>query len=86
MGLAIGFVLGASVNEVVKGLVTFVIDPLVGLIWNTSGGLSSLTVGVVELGAFLALIIDFLIIAAVVYFVFKGLGLDRLDLKKEDKK
>lgn len=85
MGLAIGFILGASVNEVVKGLVEFVIDPLVGLIWDTSGGLSSVTIGVVQLGAFISLLIDFLIITAVIYFVFKGLKLDRIDLKKENK-
>ena len=30
--------------------------------------------------------IDFVVLAAVVYFGFKGLKLDRLDLKKEEKK
>jgi len=30
-----------------------------------------------------SVIIDFLIVAAVVYFGFKGLGLEKLDKKKE---
>ena len=34
-------------------------------------------------GHFASTVIDFLVIAAVVYFVFKGLGLDKLDRKKE---
>lgn len=85
MGLAIGFILGASVNEVVKGLVEFIINPLVGLIWQTDEGLTSLTVGVVELGAFISVLIDFVIIAAVVYFVFRGLKLEKVDLKKDKK-
>jgi large-conductance mechanosensitive channel len=34
-------------------------------------------------GAFVSTIIDFVIVAAVVYFGFKALGLDKLDKKKE---
>ena len=42
-----------------------------------------MTIGPVALGHFVAVLIDFVIIAAVVFFVFKRLGLDRLDKKKE---
>ena len=50
-----------------------------GLAFGNIAGLSNMMVGPVMLGHFVASIIDFLIIAAVIYFGFKGLKLDRLD-------
>jgi large conductance mechanosensitive channel len=83
MGLAIGFILGAAAKDVVSSLVDNIISPLVGLMWKSSEGLSGWSIGAVEAGAFISTLIDFLIIAAVVYFVFRGLKLDRLDVKKD---
>lgn len=42
-----------------------------------------LAVGPVEImwGNFVAVLIDFLVVAAVVYWLFKGLGLEKLDKK-----
>lgn len=82
VGLAIGFILGAAVGKVVTSLVTDVVNPLVGLLFQ-SEGLAEMTVGVVKLGSFISALIDFGIIAAVIYFGFKGLGLEKLDVKKE---
>ncbi|PIR86279.1 large conductance mechanosensitive channel protein MscL [Candidatus Kaiserbacteria bacterium CG10_big_fil_rev_8_21_14_0_10_43_70] len=82
VGLAIGFILGGAVSKVVSSLVSDVINPIIGLIFGSKEGLSSLSIGVVNLGAFVAVIIDFVVIAAVVYFIFKGLGFDKLDKKK----
>lgn len=82
VGLAIGFILGAAVGKVVTSLVTDVINPLIGLLFSGEG-LAEMMVGPVALGSFVSALIDFGIIAAVVYFGFKGLGLDRLDVKKE---
>lgn len=84
VGFAIGFILGGAVSAVVKSLVDDVINPLVGMMWG-AGSLSELTVGSVGIGAFLTAVIDFLIVASVVYFVFKGLKLDKLDLSKPQK-
>lgn len=83
VGLAIGFVLGGAVSKVVQSLVTDVINPLVGMVFGNAEGLAAMMVGPVKLGSFVAVSIDFLIIAAVIYFGFKGLKLDRLDVKKE---
>jgi len=83
VGLAIGFVLGAAIGKVVSSFVQDVINPLIGLLWSSSDGLVGLTVGPVHLGTFFAALIDFVIISAVVYFGFKGLGLHKLDKKKE---
>ena len=83
VGLAIGFVLGGAISKVVSSLVTDVINPLIGMAIGNVEGLAEMYVGSVMLGSFVYSIIDFLIIAAVVYFGFKGLRLDRLDMKKE---
>jgi len=83
IGLAVGFILGGAVSKVVASLVADVINPVIGLIFGSSEGLSSMMVGVVSLGSFVAALVDFIVIAAVVYFVFKGLKLDKLDIKKE---
>lgn len=82
IGLAIGFIVGGAVSKVVSSLVTDVINPLIGLLFGSIDGLADMMVGPVMLGSFVSAIIDFLIIAAVVYYGFKGLGLDKLDAKK----
>ena len=82
IGLAIGFILGGAVGKIVTSLVTDVINPLLALAFGEAG-LTEMMWGVVNIGTFISAIIDFLIIAAVVYFGFKGLRLDRLDTKKE---
>lgn len=82
IGLAIGFILGGAVGKIVASLVADVINPLLGLVLGGTN-LATMAWGVVNVGAFVSAIIDFLIIAAVVYFGFKGLRLDRLDAKKE---
>lgn len=86
VGLAIGFILGGAISKVVSALVTDIINPLIGLALGKTGGLKTLafSVGEVEFlfGDFISVVIDFLIIAAVVYFGFKMLRIDRLDKPK----
>ena len=83
VGLAIGFILGGAVSGVVSSLVDDVINPIIGAIFGSTEGLSALMIGPVALGSFISVLIDFIIVAAVVFFVFKQLGLDKLDAKKE---
>ena len=87
VGLAIGFILGAEVTALVKALVTNIINPIIGLFGSVDSlADASFTIGsaTIGYGAFIAQLINFLIIAAVVYYVFKGLGLDKLDKKKDE--
>nr|WP_223160538.1 MULTISPECIES: large conductance mechanosensitive channel protein MscL [unclassified Leucobacter] len=77
--LAVAVVIGAAFTTVVTALVDQLFNPLIGAVFNadslanaflieiptTSGGAATL-----GLGAILAAIINFLIVAAVVYFVF----------------
>jgi len=86
MGLAVGFILGGAVSKVVSALVQDVINPVVGILLGAAGNLAEykFTVGGADLmwGHFLTVFIDFMIIAAVVYFGVKGLKLDQIDKKK----
>ncbi len=82
VGLAIGFILGGSVSKVVSSLVNDLIQPAIGLLFGSTAGLAAFHVGPLKIGNFLVTSIDFLILAAVVFFVFRGLGLSKLDIKK----
>lgn len=85
VGLAIGFILGGSVNVLVRSFANDIIQPLIGLAFKNKDGLAQLTWGPVTIGNFIIATIDFIILAAVVYFIFKGLGLEKIDKKKEKK-
>ena len=85
VGLAIGFILGGAVSALVKSLVDSIINPLIGMALGNVEALSAYMIGPVALGSFLTALIDFIIIAAVVYWGFKGLGLNKLDAEKEKK-
>ncbi|QQR50630.1 MscL family protein [Candidatus Nomurabacteria bacterium] len=86
VGLAIGFILGGAVSKIVGSLVDNVINPIVGIILGKVDlAERMITIGQASIkwGAFVSSIIDFVVIAAVVYFGFKMLGLEKLDRKKE---
>jgi len=85
IGLAIGFILGGAVSKVVSSLVGDVINPIIGAIFGSTAGLAQMMIGPVRLGSFIAVLIDFVIVAAVVFFIFKRLGLEKIDAKKEGK-
>jgi len=86
VGLAVGFILGGAVSKVVAGLVTDIINPIIGVALGAAGELksASLAIGSVNIlwGDFVSTLIDFLTIAFVVYFGVKFIGLDNLDKKK----
>lgn len=86
VGLSIAVVLGAAVTKLVGALVSDLINPVIGVAVGAAGDLASMSwkVGPIEIlwGHFLATLIDFVIIAAVIYGLVKVLKLDRLDKKK----
>lgn len=87
VGLAVGFILGGAVSEVVASLVDDIINPIIGILMGGAEGLRdvSTTVGSVQLtwGNFVTALIDFLVVALVVYYGVKWIGLDKLDKKKK---
>lgn len=87
VGLAVGFILGGAISKVVTALVTDIINPLLGMLLGATDGLktASIHLGSAEIlyGDLISVVIDFLVIAMVVYFGVKLIGLERLDKKKE---
>lgn len=86
VGLAVGFILGGAVSKLVASLVADIINPILGILLGPAGDLSAYSVKVgkanIMYGNFIAIAIDFAVIALVVYFGVKKLGLDKLDKKK----
>jgi large conductance mechanosensitive channel len=82
VGLAVGFILGGAVSQVVSSLVQDIVNPLLGFVLGSADGMKVMHTGPVMWGSFLAILINFVVIAAVVYFLVKGLGLDKMDAKK----
>jgi large conductance mechanosensitive channel len=82
MGLAIGFVLGASVQKVVTAFVTDIVNPFVGLFLGRADGFKNFAVGQFLIGDFVMVLVDFFILCLIIYVVFKLLGLEKLDKVK----
>lgn len=86
VGLAVGFILGGAVSKVVSALVTDIINPLLGIVLGAAGGLreAALQLGSARImyGDLISVVIDFIVIALVVYYGVKLIGLDKLDKKK----
>lgn len=87
VGLAIGFILGGSISKVVSSFAGDIVNPIVGLILGFAGGLKEQSFSIfsakIMWGNFVATAIDFLIIALVVYYGFRLLGLTKFDKKKK---
>ena len=86
IGLAVGFILGGAVSKIVAALVEDIINPILGVMLGRAGTLATaaLTFGPVEIlwGHFITVLIDFLVIALVVFYGVKVLHLDKLDKKE----
>jgi len=87
VGLAIGFILGGAVSKVVTALVEDVINPILGFVLGAAGGLETAAIRLgdtrILYGDLISVLIDFIVVALVVYYGFKMMGFDTLDKKKE---
>lgn len=85
VGFATGFIVGGSVTKVVTAFVNDLVNPVLGLVLGFTKDLSasSLVIGDAEIkwGDFLVNVIDFFVLAFVVYIGFLVLKLERLDKK-----
>ncbi|MGM9908054.1 large-conductance mechanosensitive channel protein MscL [Limosilactobacillus sp.] len=85
MDMAVGIIVGSAFTAIVKDLVAYLINPLIGLFIGKID-LSNIvfTVGAAQfkVGAFLNAVINFLIIAFVVFLLVKGMNVFRS--KKEE--
>lgn len=85
VGLAVGFILGGAVSDLVKSFIDTIINPLLGVLLNKTQGLPEATFtflgATIGYGVFISSLIKFIVIALVVYFGVTRLGLDKLDKK-----
>ena len=89
MDLAVGVIIGAAFQAIINSLVNDVISPLIGLFANTDLTYLSVMVGDVEIryGAFLTAVINFIIMAVIIFLMVKGMNaLAGLGKKKEPEK
>lgn len=92
VGLAVGLILGVAAKSVVDSLVANIFNPLIGVVAG-GGSLDSKYVCLKEAagacqnklgwGAVVGDLLSFVIVLAIVYFVVKGMKLDKLDKKKD---
>jgi large conductance mechanosensitive channel len=83
IGLAIAFIIGQAASKLVTAFVNDIVDPIIGL-FLPGGNLSGLSVQVTNLygdatsefryGDLIANIIDFLVIALIVFILYKQLS------------
>ncbi len=89
MDLAVGVIIGGAFSAIVTSLVNNIFTPLLGLIL---GGLDfsnlAITVGDAKImyGAFIQSVIDFLIVALVIFILIKAINKVTRLKKKEEKK
>lgn len=79
--IAVGFVMGVAFTAVVTALTTRVVSPLIGMVFDVSGLENLWTFGPVDpetgvpqgsVGAFLAAVLNFVIVALVVFLFVKA--------------
>ena len=71
--LAVGIIIGAAFSDIVKALVADIITPLFGLFGGANGGMHSFQdfkLGPFAIGHFVNTVFSFLILAAVIFFLF----------------
>ena len=85
VGLAVRFIIGLATAGVVTAMVNDLINPIIGAILG-EGSLDTIKFhigdAVFNYGHFIGVLINFVIILAVVYLLFKVLRLDKLDIEK----
>ena len=66
--LAVAFIMGAAFNEVVKALVNSVLMPAISMVVGVQNYDNFLAFGDIKVGVFLTAVVNFILIAAAVYF------------------
>ena len=88
-GFAVGFILGKATSDLIGSFVNDIINPLLGIVTGNFKDLSKMSAHIgdatINYGNFIVLLINFLILALVVYLIFKVLRLDRIDRQAQPK-
>ena len=68
LDLAVAFIMGAAFNEVVKALVNSVLMPAISMVVGVQNYDNFLAFGDIKVGVFLTTVVNFLPVAAALYF------------------
>lgn len=87
VGLAVGFILGGEISKLISTFLADIVNPLLGLVLGTAKDLQSFSLSIgnvqIKIGDFIRQILNFILIALIVYMAVNVLKVDRLDKKKE---
>lgn len=72
LDLAIAFVLGIAFASVVTALTEGIVTPLIGRIFQVEGLQTYVVAGDIEIGRFLAAILNFILVALVMFLIVKA--------------
>ncbi len=82
LGLAVGFIFGAAISDLVGSLVNDIVDPVLGLLLGR-GKLDAamLTIGTTNIawGRFVSSIIDFIVLSVVVFLIIRFFHLQKIE-------
>lgn len=87
MDLAVGVIIGAAFQSIVKSLTDDIISPIIGLFAKTDFSYLALNLFGVDIryGSFITAVINFIIMAFIVFMLVKGLNKMASIGKKEEK-
>ena len=87
IGFATGFILGGAVSTLVKSFIENLVNPVLGVLLGRARDLSDSFIpffgAQIMYGKFVNDFISFVVLAAVVYFGIKKIGLEKLDKPKK---
>lgn len=87
IGFATGFILGGAVSTLVKSFIENLVNPVLGVLLGRARDLSAAYLpffgSQIMYGKFLNDLISFFVLAAVVYFGIKKIGLEKIDKPKK---
>ena len=73
LDLAVGVIIGGAFGSIVNALIDYIINPLIAMIGGTDVGLAVVVRGqTLDFGKFISAILNFLIIAFVVFLIVKS--------------
>ena len=86
MDMAVGIIIGAAFKAIIDSLVEDIISPLIGSIFHMDFSDLSVNINGAELmyGKFIMAIIDFLIVALVLFAIIKAINTARNAIKKPE--
>ncbi len=74
MDLAIGVIIGGAFGKIITALVDNILMPIIGMITGGADKFAALEVGGLKVGLFIQAIIDFIIIALVLFMIIKAMN------------